>query len=376
MKISLYSVLLCILISCNTSVKNEPSLFKAQDFETKIAEKQVSLYTLHSGNGLSMQVTNYGGRIVSLWVPDRNGNYEDVVFGFESIDKYINHQGEKYLGPVIGRYANRIANAEFELDGIKYQLPANDNNNTLHGGSNGFESQVWHVDKVANNQIQMSYISADGEEGFPGTVKTEMIYKLSEDNELMIKYRATTDKPTHINLTNHSQFNLKGAGNGDILDHILSINASHITPVDGGLIPTGEIASVEGTPFDFRMPMLIGARINEDNDQLNKGKGYDHNWVIDKTEDNKVELVAIVYEPQSGRTMEVLTDQPGVQVYTGNFFSGKVMGKYNKPLLKRGAIALEVQKFPNTPNQPNFPTTRVNPEEVYTQTCIYKFSVK
>ncbi|WP_018107995.1 aldose epimerase family protein [Bacteroides propionicifaciens] len=375
MKISLYSILLCFLFSCTTSVKEELPLFKAEAFETNIAGKQVSLYTLHSGNGLTMQVTNYGGRIVSLWVPDKDGKYEDVVFGFESIDNYINHQGERYLGPVIGRYGNRIANAKFELDGVEYQLPANDNGNTLHGGPQGFDDQVWTVDKVSDNSIQMSYTSPDGEEGFPGTVKTVMTYELNMNNEFVINYKSTTDKPTHINLTNHSQFNLKGAGNGDILDHMLTINASHITPVDSVLIPTGEIASVEGTPFDFRMATLIGKRIDEDNVQLNKGKGYDHNWVVDKTEENKVELIATVYEPQSGRVMEVLTDQPGVQIYTGNFFTGEVMGKYNKPLHHRGAIALEVQKFPDTPNQPNFPTTRVNPGEVYTQTCIYKFSV-
>ena len=375
MKISLYSILLCFLFSCTTSVKEELPLFKAEAFETNIAGKQVSLYTLHSGNGLTMQVTNYGGRIVSLWVPDKDGKYEDVVFGFESIDNYINHQGERYLGPVIGRYGNRIANAKFELDGVEYQLPANDNGNTLHGGPQGFDDQVWTVDKVSDNSIQMSYTSPDGEEGFPGTVKTVMTYELNMNNEFVINYKSTTDKPTHINLTNHSQFNLKGAGNGDILDHMLTINASHITPVDSVLIPTGEITSVEGTPFDFRMATLIGKRIDEDNVQLNKGKGYDHNWVVDKTEENKVELIATVYEPQSGRVMEVLTDQPGVQIYTGNFFTGEVMGKYNKPLHHRGAIALEVQKFPDTPNQPNFPTTRVNPGEVYTQTCIYKFSV-
>lgn len=376
MKISICAILLCLLASCATSDKPELPLFKTEAFDTVISNKQVSLYTLESGNGLVMQVTNYGGRIVSLWAPDKDGKYEDVVLGFESIHKYINNEGERYLGPVIGRYGNRIANAQFVLDSVTYTLPANDNGNTLHGGPNGFDSQVWTVDSVSANSIHLSYISVDGEEGFPGTVKTEMTYELSANNELILKYKATTDKPTHINLTNHSHFNLKGAGNGDVLDHLLTINASHMTPVDSVLIPTGEIASVEGTPFDFRQATVIGKRIEDDNDQLKKGKGYDHNWVVDKTDSTAVDLIVTLYEPQSGRVMEVLTDQPGIQVYTGNFFTGKVIGKYNKPLLHRGAVALEVQKFPDTPNQPNFPTTRVNPGEVYTQTCIYKFSVK
>lgn len=370
------AILSVFLVACSNSENKNLSLLENKNFDTSIENKKVSLYTLESGNGITMQVTNYGGRIVSLWVPDKEGKCEDIVFGFESMDKYINNEGERYLGPVIGRYANRIAKGQFEINGIKYQLPTNDNGNCLHGGLKGFDSHSWNVDSISGNMIQMSYTSPDGDEGFPGTVDVKMTYTLSKDNELIIKYTATTDKATHINLTNHSQFNLKGAGNGDVMSHVLMVNSSNITPVDSLLIPTGEIASVDGTPFDFRKATTIGNRIDNDDDQLNKGKGYDHNWVIDRKTEKEVEHVATLSEPISGRSMEVWSDQPGVQIYTGNFFSGKVIGKYGKPLLHRGAIALEVQKYPDTPNQPNFPSTLLNPEDTYTQTCIYKFSVK
>ncbi len=378
--ISMKNISLAILMSVGLFACKQPSreklpLFEAQAFDSTIDGKKVSLYTLNSGNGLIAQVTNYGGRIVSLWVPDREGKQEDVVLGFENLDKYINNEGERYLGPVIGRYGNRIAKAQFELDGVVYQLPNNNNGNTLHGGLKGFDSHPWAVNQVSDKMIEMSYTSPDGDEGFPGNVSVTMTYELTADNELVIKYEATTDKPTHINLTNHSQFNLKGAGNGDVLDHVLTVNANEITPVDSLLIPTGELMPVDGTPFDFRNATRIGDRIDADNEQLVIGKGYDHNWVVANAT-GAVKLIATLYEPASGRVMDVLTDQPGVQIYTGNFFTGEVMGKYGKPLLHRGAVALETQKFPDTPNQPSFPTTRVNPGDVYTQTCIYKFSVK
>jgi aldose 1-epimerase len=347
-----------------------------ENFETTVEGEPVSLYTLNSGNGLVMQVTNYGGRIVSLFTPDKNGHYEDVVLGFDSMDKYINNQGERYLGPVIGRYANRIAKARFEIDGVEYRLPPNDNGNCLHGGLKGFDSHAWKVDTVSDNHIRLSYVSPDGDEGFPGTVSVQMAYTLTADNELKIDYKAVTDKPTHINLTNHSQFNLKGVGNGNILTHILTVNADYITAVDSLLIPTGELLPVAGTPFDFNQPAAIGERISGYNPQLKKGNGYDHNWVINKKTEKETVLAATLYEPESGRVMEVWTDQPGIQIYTGNFFNGFVKGKYGKPFIHRCAIALEVQKYPDTPNQPGFPSTRLNPGEVYTQVCIYKFSVK
>jgi len=366
----------CLIISCKNADTKKLSLFSPGSFDTTMAGKKVSLYTLESGNGLVMQVTNYGGRIVSLWVPDRNGKQEDVVLGFGSIAGYINNHGEKYLGPAVGRYANRISGGKFTIDGTVYQLPLNDHGNCLHGGIDGFDSRVWDVDSVSGNFIRMNLVSPDGDQGFPGTVKVSMVYHLSTDNQLIISYKATTDKPTHINLTNHSQFNLKGAGNGTILNHVLTLNASKITPVDSLLIPTGELASVKGTPFDFSVPTPIGNRIDMINDQLIKGKGYDHNWVVNRKTAGAIEYVATLYEPVGGRVMEVWSDQPGIQVYTGNFFTGKVLGKYGKPLLYRGAVAFETQKFPDTPHHPNFPATLVKPGETYSHICIYKFSVK
>ena len=235
---------------------------------------------------------------------------------------------------------------------------------------------VWNVDKVTDNQIELSYISPDGDEGFPGQLSLHMTYALTSDNEFKIEYKADTDKPTIINLSHHGLFNLKGEGNGTILDHVLTINASNTTPVDSVLIPSGEIASVENTPFDFRQPKAVGERINEDNQQLKNGSGYDHNWVIDRKSDKDVEFIARIYEPVSGRQMEVYSDQPGLQFYSGNFFNGKVNGKSGKALNYREAFALETQHFPDSPNHANFPSTRLNPGEIYTQTCIYKFSVK
>jgi aldose 1-epimerase len=378
MKNLLYTIafVAIFLSGCNKSSQKTLPLIDAANFNTTIDGEPVSLYTLDSGNGLIVQVTNYGGRIVSLWAPDKNGKFEDLVLGFDSMDKYIHNQGERFLGPAVGRYANRIAHAQFELDNVVYQLPANDNGNCLHGGLKGFDSRVWNVETVTGNSIQLSFVSPDGEEGFPGMVTVQMTYTLTANNELKIEYAATTDKPTHINLTNHSQFNLKGAGNGDILGHILTVNSASITPVDSLLIPTGELMPVAGTPFDFNTPTLIGERIEEDNQQLKVGSGYDHNWVINHPTTTNVELAATLYEPESGRVLEVYTDQPGIQIYTGNFFNGKVNGKYDKPMIYRCAIALETQKYPDTPNRPEFPTTRVNPGETYTHTCIYKFSVK
>jgi aldose 1-epimerase (EC 5.1.3.3) len=292
-----------------------------------------------------MQVTNFGGRVVSLWVPDRTGQYQDIVYSHPSIDQHINYQGERCLGPIVGRFANRIAKGRFELDGVQYQLPLNNNGQTLHGGINGFDMKVWNVDTTTTNSIALSYISPDGEEGFPGTVTVKMVYTLTPDNEFKISYQATTDKPTHVNLSHHSFFNLKGAGNGTITDHLLTINSSAITPVDSVLIPTGETLLVEGTPFDFRKPTAIGDRINQDNLQLRNGGGYDHNWIIDRKTPNDIEFIASLYEPISGRKMEVWSDQPALQFYSGNFLDGKVIGKYGKAHNYREAVALETQKI-------------------------------
>jgi len=382
MKKLIFFTIIAALISCNgkqqETVNNESGITLLPDsaFETIMDSKNISLYTLTSGNGITMQVSNFGGRVMSLWVPDKNGKYEDIVFGHENIGKYINYTGERCLGPVVGRFANRIAKGQFEIDGVKYQLPVNNNGQTLHGGPNGFDMKVWDVDSVSQNAIYLSYVSPDGEEGFPGTVNVKMVYTLTSDNEFKITYEATTDQPTHVNLSHHSFFNLKGGANGTITDHLLTINASAFTPVDSVLIPTGEIMPVAGTPFDFRQPVAIGERINEENQQLKYGGGYDHNWVIDRKSEKDVEFIASLYEPVSGRMMEIFSDQPGLQFYSGNFLDGEVTGKYGKAHKYREAIALETQKFPDTPNQPRFPSTRLNPGETYTQTCIYKFSTK
>ena len=366
---------LCCLAACGTQ-SDKPALLDAAAFSTEVNNQPVALYTLESGNGLYMQVTNLGGRVVSLFAPDRNGQYEDLVLGFNNIDSYLHNPGERYLGPVVGRYANRIAKGQFTLDGVTYQLPVNNNGQTLHGGLTGLDMVVWNVDNVTDNSLEMSYTSPDGSDGFPGNLTLHMTYTLTPQNEFKIAYRATTDKPTVVNLSHHGLFNLKGEGNGTILDHVVTLNASHITPVDSVLIPTGEIAPVEGTPFDFRTPHAIGERIDADNQQLKNARGYDHNWVVDRKTANEVEWVATVEEPASGRVMEVWSDQPGVQFYTGNFFDGKVTGKYGRTQKFREALALETQMFPDSPNHPNFPSTRLNPGETYTQTCIYKFYTK
>lgn len=345
-------------------------------FDTIIDNKKVALYTLRSGHGLTMQVTNFGGRVVTLWVPDKNGKSEDVVLGHKTLEEYIHPQGERYLGPVVGRYANRIAKGRFELDGQSYQLPLNNNGQTLHGGIKGLDMVVWSVDSVSDDRIVMSYTSPDGSDGFPGNLSIRMTYTLTAQNEFEIEYSATTDKPTVVNLSHHGLFNLKGEGNGTILDHILTINANQITPIDSVLIPFGNLQPVDNTPFDFRVPTAIGERINTQDAQLKNSTGYDHNWVLTRKTENSVELVASLYEPVSGRLMEVYTDQPGLQFYSGNFLDGKVIGKHGKTQNYREAIALETQKFPDSPNHPNFPSTRLNPGETYKQICIYKFSIK
>lgn len=367
------TVALCF--SCKNSEKPALPLLDAANFSTTIDGKPVSLYTLDSGNGVYAQITNYGARVVSLFTPDKHGKYEDLTLGFESIDRYLDNKGERFLGPVVGRYANRIANGKFILDGTEYTLAQNNNGQSLHGGVKGLDRVVWTVDRVTAHEIALSYLSPDGEEGYPGAVILKVVYALTSENELKITYDAVTDKPTVVNLSCHAFFNLKGAGNGTIEDHILTINAGHITPVDSNLIPTGELMEVAGTPFDFRTPTAIGARIGEENGQLKCGKGYDHNWAIDKTTDG-VECLASLYEPTTGRYMEVWSDQPGLQFYSGNFFNGKVADKYNRPMNFRESIALETQKFPDSPNHPDFPSTRLNPGEVYTHTCIYKFLTK
>lgn len=363
-----------LLTACCGQPESTVQLLDAGAFTQTVDGKPVTLYTLRNGD-LTMQVTNFGARVVSLWTPDREGKSEDVVLGYETLDRYLNNKGERFLGAALGRYANRIADGHFTLDGKEYTLPLNDNGRTLHGGVKGFDSVVWDVEFSNDTTIVFRYRSVDGEEGFPGNLDVVMTYTLTPQDEFRIDYQALTDAPTVVNLSHHSFFNLKGEGNGTILDNELWIKADSMTPVHANLIPTGEITPVEGTPFDFRKPTAIGARIDVDNEQLKNGRGYDHNWVLSREGDG-VELVASLYEPTTGRVLEVLTDQPGLQFYSGNFFDGKSMGKYGRPQSWRESVALETQHFPDSPNHPNFPSTRLDPDQIYNHTCIYRFSAR
>jgi len=343
-----------------------------KSFEKVYDGKQISLYTLKNKNGISVQITNFGARIVAVYSPDKNGKYENINVGYESIDRYLNNTGERFIGCVVGRYANRIAKGQVVVCGKTYQFPINNNGQSLHGGLKGLDSVVWDVKSASEKELHLSYLSPDGEEGYPGNLNIEIVYTLGEDNDLRIDYKAITDKPTVINLSNHAFFNLKGVGNGTITDHLMMLNASHTTPVDQYLIPTGEIASVKDTPFDFLNPEVIGKRINDENEQLKFGNGYDHCWVIDKKA-GETALAARLYSPDSGRVLEVWTDQPGIQFYAGNFFDGKTVADNGKPINFREALALEAQNFPDSPNKPNFPSALLRPGEVYTNVCIYKF---
>ena len=368
-----------LLVGCggNAQKAEQPALnlMKAEDFAATIDGKQVGLYTLTNGT-ITMQVTNFGGRVVSLWTPDRDGNMEDIVLGYDKLDRYVNNTGERFLGAPVGRVANRINKGEFELDGVKYNVPQNSNGHALHGGNKGIDMVVWDVEYVADNAITLVLHSKDGEDGFPGNLDITMTYTLTPENEFEVTYHAKTDKKTVVNLSHHSFFNLKGEGNGTIEDHILTIKADKITPTDAGLIPTGELQPVDGTPFDFRDPHAIGERIGADDVQLKNGGGYDMNWVLSREDNGQVETVATLYEPQSGRAMDVATDQVAIQFYSGNFFDGKYAGKYGRPINYRESVALETQKHPDAINHPEFPSIVLNPDEVYTHVCVYKFYTK
>ena len=347
------------------------------NFQTTVDGKSTDLYYLKNKNGLEITVTNFGARIVELFVPDRDGKFEDIVLGHDHIDKYVNYgKTERFLGSTIGRYGNRIARGTFTLDGVEYTLPINNDPNSLHGGTEGFDMLVWDARQPDPQTIEFRLVSPDGDQGYPGTLTVEMTYKLNDDNELEIVHKATTDKKTVVNLTHHSFFNLHGAGNGTINDHILTINASNYNPVDSTLIPDGPVASVEGTPMDFRTPTMIGERVDQDFVQLNYGRGYDHNWVLDRKTANDLEQAAVVYEPVSGREMEVWTTEPGIQFYGGNFFDGSFTGKEGKPYKFRASLALETQHYPDSPNRPDFPSTVLEPRQNYYHKCVYKFVVK
>ena len=343
-------------------------------FEGEIDSKKTGLFILKNDNGLEMSVTNFGARVVELFVPDRNGDFADVVLGHASLDKYVNFPGERFYGATIGRFGNRIAGGKFTLNGKEYTLPQNDGNNCLHGGIKGFDMKVWDILEIAPDMLKFGLVSPDGDQGFPAELKVTMTYRLTSDNRFEVEHLAESDADTVVNLTHHSFFNLRGEGNGDVNAHIMQINADKYTPVKSDLIPTGEIADVSGPPFDFRSPTPIGARVNDENEQLARGRGYDHNWVLGNFT-GAVRLVASLYDPASGRKMEILTDQPGIQFYSGNFFNDGSCGKFGRKIGYRGAVALETQHFPDAPNHPQFPSTLLRPGETYTQTCIYRFCV-
>ena len=338
----------------------------------------VEQYILRNSHGMQATVITYGGVLQSLKVPDKNGKVDDVVLGFDDVQGY--QSGTAFFGATIGRFGNRLAGGAFELDGKRFQVPLNDGPNSLHGGAQGFDKHVWKAAQVKGKDsvgVTLTYLSKDGEMGFPGNLKTEVTYSLNEKNELHINYTATTDKPTVLNLTNHSYFNLAGAGNGDILKQVATLHASHYTPVNATLIPTGELAPVKGTPMDFLKPTPIGQHIKEDHPQLKfaepKQGGFDFNWALDTKGDVK-QLAAEVHDPESGRRLQLYTTEPGVQFYTSNFLDGSVKGKAGKTYLHWSGFTLETQHFPDAPNQPKFASTRLNPGQTYTQNTVFKFS--
>jgi len=334
----------------------------------------VELYTLRNRNGMEVRIATYGGTVVSLTAPDRNGRFADVVLGYDSLDGYL--KSSPYFGALVGRYANRIAGGHFALQGTSYALATNDGPNSLHGGRIGFDKVLWKVVEARvthrGPRLELSYLSRDGEEGYPGNLKVRAIYTLTEDNSLRLEFRATTDKPTVVNLTGHTYFNLRG--HGDVLDHVVQIHANRFTPVDRTLIPTG-IRPVAGTPFDFTSPTAIGARIGVRDEQLQFARGYDHNWVLDSPP-GKPSVDAMVYEPETGRVLEILSDQPGLQFYTGNFLDGSITGKGGWKYQLHDAFCMEPQHFPDSPNHPDFPSTELRPGHTYRSTIVYRFSAR
>ena len=352
---------------------------RKQSFGKTTSGEQIDLYSLSNKEGMEVSITNFGATIVTLRVPDRAGKPADVVLGFDTLEGYEN--GKSYFGATVGRYANRIGGATFSMDGRTYTLPKNNGNNTLHGGIVGFNKKVWKAREISvkgGESLELSYLSADGEEGFPGNLSVKIVFTLPADrNELKIEYSATTDKDTVLNLSNHSYFNLAGEGNGDILDHVLTLHAKQVTPVDKTLIPTGELSDVAGTPMDFNTATPIGKRINDNYEQLVFGKGYDHNWVLARSGGaTSLTIAAEASDPKSGRTLQVLTTEPGVQFYSGNFLDGSAKGKGGKVYGQRAAFCLETQHFPDSPNHPNFPSTLLKPGAVFRSETVFRFSAK
>jgi aldose 1-epimerase len=363
------------LTGCSTLSPQRGTITQA-DFGQSPDGKPVVLYTLRNASGAEADIMNYGGILQKLVMPDRQGNLADVVLGYDNLQGYVNKT--PYFGALIGRYGNRIAGGQFTLNGQTYHLAQNDGVNSLHGGLKGFDKVVWTARPLmtaAGPSLILSYVSPDGEEGYPGNLEVTAVYTLTEHNALKLEFTARTDRPTVVNLTHHSYFNLGGQGSGDILGDVVYINANQTTPVVKGLIPTGDFADVSGTPFDFRQPTAIGARINDPNPVLQYGPGYDHNWVINKPM-GTFGLMARVSDPKSGRVMEVWSDQPGLQFYAGNFLDGSIKGKGGVAYQIHDAFCMEPQHYPDSPNQPNFPSTELDPGQTYHSTIVYKFSTE
>jgi aldose 1-epimerase len=359
----------------STSINDQSSkLPQRENFQGYVDGKKTDLYYLNNKNNMQAAITNYGGRLAALLFPDEAGCLIDVIVGFDSLSQFI-ESNEPYFNAVIGRYGNRIANGNFELDNVKYSLTRNNGNNTLHGGKKGFQYVVWDSNQIDEQTLELKYFSKDGEEGFPGNLYVTVTYKITDDDELKIEYSANTDKKTVVNLTNHAYFNLNGNNSGNILNHSLHINAHYYTPVDETLIPLGPHEPVEGTPFDFSKPCPIGLKIDEDNVQLRSGKGYDHNFVLDR-EGEGLKLAATVLGEKSKVFMEVFTEEPGLQFYSGNFMKGENTIKSGFKDEFRTAFALETQHFPDSPNLPLFPTTILSPEDIYRTTTSYHFSIR
>lgn len=358
------------MVGCANSETETPPQTQIQEetFGQLEDGRTVSLYTLTNANNVEVEITNFGGIVTAIRTPDSQGNLDNVVLGFDSLDKYL--EGTPYFGAIIGRYGNRIADAQFSLNDSTYQLAANDGDNHLHGGNQGYDKVLWDGETTEDGSLQLTYTSEDGEEGYPGNLDITVTYTLTDENELQIDYEATTDKATPINLTNHSYFNLSGHPDSTILDHELTIDANQYTPVNDELIPTGELAAVEGTPFDFTEFHAIGARI----DQVEGG--YDHNWALNQPTADSMFHAATLYSPTSGREMQVFTTEPGLQFYSGNFLDGSLQGPDGTPYVQHAALCLETQHFPNSPNEPDFPSTILEPGETYETTTIYQFSTR
>lgn len=365
------AAMVLVYTSCNQTTKNKTMVTKETWGTTD--GKEVFLFTLTNKEGNVIKLTNFGAKITWIEVPDKAGKKENITFGYDTFEETL--KGDMSFGSVVGRYANRIAKGKFTIGGVEYTTPLNNGPNTLHGGPKGWHSVVWDAEVIKGSKepaVKFSYLSPDMEMGFPGNVNVEVVYTWTDKNEIVMDYKYSVDKKTVVNVTNHAYFNLHGAGTGDILDHVLTLKASAFTPVDSVMIPTGEIRQVAGTPFDFTTPHTIGERIGENYEQLILGRGYDHNFILD----NKEDVDVTVYEPVSGRMLEVITDQPGMQLYTGNFLDGTKIGHGGKPFMHRSGMCLESGHYPDSPNHPDFPTTIINPGETFTTKTIYRFSVK